>query len=196
MSVGWFDTGLRKTPTRLTTNDGGGGCAEDGRVFGHRRTVGPRELAGRVRRGTPRVLVAVGSRPGTPGWRREATPAISTGSGQARTNLALRPEGPLTGFRRLHRNLLLPQERALRNPGVGARKTPHRLPPGTAASASPLGEGKNGGAGVGSAATVVAGGECMTGRPLTFFWRRRPNSPLPWERVKIRGRRRRRKTGG
>ena len=32
----------------------------------------------------------------------------------------------------------------MRNPSLVARKTPHRLPPGTAASASPLGEGKNG----------------------------------------------------
>ena len=38
----------------------------------------------------------------------------------------------------------LPGERALRNSGLGARKTPHRLPPGTAASASPPGEGEEG----------------------------------------------------
>ena len=36
------------------------------------------------------------------------------------------------------------QGRALRNSGVGARKTPHRLPVGTPASASPLGEGEEG----------------------------------------------------
>ena len=40
-----------------------------------------------------------------------------------------------------HSNLL-PRERALRSPGVGARKTPHRMPVGTPASASPPGEGE------------------------------------------------------
>ena len=36
------------------------------------------------------------------------------------------------------------QERALRNLGLGARKTPHRIPAGTPESASPPGEGEEG----------------------------------------------------
>ena len=74
----------------------------------------------------------------------------------------------------------LPGERALRNPGLGARKSPHRMPVGTPASASPPGEGEEGWAGVGSSATVVAGGGRATGRPLTFILAKSPefSSPL------------------
>ena len=63
--------------------------------------------------------------------------------------------------------------------GVGARKTPHRLPVGTPASASPSGEGEEGCAGVASSATVVAGGGRTTGRPLTFILAKTPEFSSP-----------------
>jgi len=49
---------------------------------------------------------------------------------------------PLTDFGRRRPNPPLLLERPLRNPGVVARKTPHRIRPKTAESASPLGEGE------------------------------------------------------
>ncbi len=66
--------------------------------------------------------------------------------------------------------------------GVGARKTPHRFPPGTAEPRIESGAGS---------ASPPGGDLCVTrgwvpGRPLTGFGRRRPNLPLPLERVKIR----------
>ena len=78
---------------------------------------------------------------------------------------------------------ILSQEKPLHNQGLVARKTPHRFRPKTPEPASPLGEGEE----PEHLAHAPCSLECwVRGRPLTGFGRRRPNLPLPSERVKSR----------
>ena len=62
---------------------------------------------------------------------------------------------------------------------------PHRFRPKTAEPAPPPGEGLIGAACRRLSSHRVAGAGASTGGPLTDFGRRRPNLPLPSERVKI-----------
>ena len=119
--------GADPSPRPSPLGEGGRGDA-DGSEFSRERLLGD---PGLVARKTPHRLPV-------------GTPASASPPGEGeRADPSPQPSPPGEGERR-EASLAagLSGERPLGGSGVGARKTPHRLPVGTPASASPLGEGE------------------------------------------------------